>query len=96
MVPHRELKGAHDIGLIFCHTTGWTKGRKRSREGNVILQEPGNGTMVQLALEAPVKELGHVFPRLLDLFMATVPVGEYFSKMDLADGYWHMLLDPNS
>jgi hypothetical protein len=52
--------------------------------------------MVQLALEAPVKELGHVFPRLLDLFMATVPVGEHFSKMDLADGYWHMLLDPNS
>jgi hypothetical protein len=50
-----------------------------------------------MAPEAPIKELGNVLPRILD-FMATVPSEEHiqFSKMDLANGYWRMVVDPAS
>jgi hypothetical protein len=63
----------------------------------VILQASVNDTTVRLAPEEPVKELGKVLPRLLD-FMATVPEEEHihFSKMDLADGYWRMVVEPES
>jgi hypothetical protein len=41
-----------------------------------------------------VKELGNVLPRILD-FMSNVPAEEHihFSKMDLADGYWRMVVE---
>jgi hypothetical protein len=41
-----------------------------------------------------VKELGNVLPRILD-FMASVPAAEHihFAKMDLADGYWRMVVE---
>jgi hypothetical protein len=41
-----------------------------------------------------VKELGNVLPRLID-FMAEVPAEEHihFSKMDLADGYWRIVVE---
>ena len=52
-----------------------------------------NDTTVRLAPDVPVKQLGYVLPRLLD-FMATVPAEEHiqFSKLDLADGYWRMIV----
>jgi hypothetical protein len=73
------------------------RGRKRSREDKVILQASVNDKTVRLAPEAPVKELGNVLPRMLD-FMASVPTGEHihFSKMDLADGYWRMVVEPEA
>jgi hypothetical protein len=63
----------------------------------VILQASVNDTTVKLAPEAPVKELGNVLPRMLD-FMASVPIEEHihFSKMDLADGYWRMVVEPEA
>ncbi len=44
-----------------------------------------------------MKELGNVLPRILD-FMASVPPEEHihFSKMDLADGYWRMVVEPDA
>jgi hypothetical protein len=73
------------------------KGRQRSRQEEQILQDSVNDTTVWLAPEAPVKELGNVLPRLLD-FMASVPPEEHihFSKMDLADGYWRMIVAPEA
>jgi hypothetical protein len=61
------------------------------------MQKWVNDSMVRLAPEAPVKELGNVLPRLLDL-MVTIRVEEHiqFAKMDLADGYWCMLVAPES
>jgi hypothetical protein len=52
-----------------------------------------NDTTKRLAPDVPVKELGNVLPRLLD-FMATVPAEEHihFSKLDLADRYWRMIV----
>jgi hypothetical protein len=63
----------------------------------VILQASVNDTTVRLAPEAPVKELGNVLHRMLD-FMASVPSEEHihFSKMDLADGYWRMVVEPEA
>ena len=58
------------------------------------MQPSVNNTTLQQAPEGPVKELGNVLPRLLD-FMATVPPEEHihFSKLDLADGYWRMIVE---
>jgi hypothetical protein len=71
------------------------KGRKCNRRDEVILQSSVNDTTVRLAPEAPVKELGNVLPWLLD-FMASVPAEKHihFSKMDLANGYWRMVVEP--
>jgi hypothetical protein len=76
---------------------GRTRGRKRSKNNEVILQASVNDATVRLAPEEPVKELGKVLPRLLD-FMATVPMEEHihFSNMDLVDGYWRMVVEPES
>jgi hypothetical protein len=82
------------LDLLFAVRRGRTRGRKRSREDEVILQALVNDTTVRLAPEEPVKELGNVLPRILD-FMAAVPAEEHinFSKMDLANSYWRMLVE---
>jgi hypothetical protein len=58
------------------------------------LQLSVNDTTARQAPEGPVKELGNVLPRLLDS-MATVPPEEHihFSKLDLANGYWRMIVE---
>jgi hypothetical protein len=99
VVPQRNRRGRMILDLAFAVRRGRTSGRKRkrrSRNDDDILQASVNDTTVRLAPEAPVKELGNVLPRILD-FMATVPAEEhiYFSKMDLADGYWRMIVDPD-
>ena len=84
------------LDLSFAVRRGKTsRGKKRSRKDEVILQESVNDSTVQLAPDVPVKELGNVLPRLLD-FMMDVPAEEHinFSKMDLAEGYWRMVVEP--
>jgi hypothetical protein len=73
------------------------KGRQRSRQGGQVLEDSVNDTTVRLAPEAPLKELGNVLPRLLD-FMASILPEEHihFSKLDLADGYWRMIVAPET
>jgi hypothetical protein len=53
--------------------------------------------MVRQAPKGPVKELGNMLPFILD-FMASVPANEciQFSKMDLVDGYWRMVVEPEA
>jgi hypothetical protein len=70
------------------------KGHKCSRQDDEIIQDSVNNTTVLLSPEAPVKELRNVLPSLLD-FMKAVPTEEHihFSKMDLADGYWRMIVE---
>ena len=52
-----------------------------------------NSTTTQQSPDYPVKELGRVFPRLLNL-MDVVPREEIimFAKIDLSDGFWRMLV----
>jgi hypothetical protein len=93
-----ESKGMNDPGLVVCSPPRVrTKGRKRSCNDKVILQALVNKTTVRMAPEEPVKELGNVLPCILD-YMAQVPPKEriHFSKMDLANGYWWMVVEPDS
>jgi hypothetical protein len=86
------------LDLLFAVRRGKEqRGCKRSRRDEAILQPSVNDTTVRLAPEGPVKELGNVLPRILD-FMASVPAHEHihFSKMDLADGYWQMVVKPEA
>jgi hypothetical protein len=73
------------------------RGRKRSHLDDALLQPSVNNMTARLAPEGPVKELGNVLPRLLD-FMASVPPEEHihFSKMDLADRYWQVIVKPEA
>jgi hypothetical protein len=84
-----------DISFVVCGRR--TRSCKRSREGNVILQPSVNDTTAWLAPELAVKELGNVLPRLFD-FMVMVPAEEHihFSKIDLVNGYWYMVIEPKA
>jgi hypothetical protein len=93
VVPQRNRRGRMILDLSFAVRKG-KRGRKRGRNDEVLLQESVNDSTVRQAPDVPVKELGNVLPRLLD-FMTTVPAEEhiYFSKLDLADGYWRMIVE---
>jgi hypothetical protein len=98
VVPQRDRRGRMILDLSFAVRRGQGgRGRKRSRADEIILQASVNDTTVRQAPEGPVKELGNVLPRILD-FMASVPAKEHihFSKMDLADGYWRMVVEPEA
>jgi hypothetical protein len=97
VVPQRNRRGRMILDLSFAVRRGRTRGRKRSLHDDIILQESVNDSTVRLAPKDPVKELGNVLPRLLD-FMMDVPAEEHihFSKMDLADGYWRMVVQPEA
>jgi hypothetical protein len=73
---------------------------KGLREDDIILQPSVNDTFVRLAPEVPGKELGNILHRMLNLLnvLVEVPPKEHihFSKMDLADGCWRMVLEPES
>jgi hypothetical protein len=97
VIPQRNRRGRMILDLAFAVRRGQRskRGRKRSHVQEVILQPSVNDTTVQLAPDGPVKELGNVLPRILD-FMANVPAEEHihFTKVDLADGYWRMIVNP--
>jgi hypothetical protein len=97
VVPQRNRRGRMILDLSFAVRREHTRGRKRSIRGEEIIQASVNDTTARLAPEEPVKELGNVLPRILD-FMAEVPAEEHihFSKLDLADGYWRMVVAPEA
>jgi hypothetical protein len=97
VVPQRNRRGRMILDLSFAVKRSRARGRKRSRGNDVILQESVNDSTVRLAPDKPVKELGNVLPRLLD-FMKEVPAEEHihFSKLDLADGYWRMIVEEDA
>jgi hypothetical protein len=95
VVPQRNRRGRMILDLSFAVRRQPHQGRRRKRNlDDDILQASVNDTTIQQAPDVPVKELGNVLPRVLD-FMATVPEEEhiYFSKLDLADGYWRMIVE---
>jgi hypothetical protein len=99
VVPQRNRQGRMILDLAFAVRKGQAarRGRKRKadRVEEMILQPSVNDTTKRLAPDGPVKELGNVLPRILN-FMAEVPAEEHihFTKVDLADGYWRMIVDP--
>jgi len=99
VVPQRNRMGRMILDLSFAVRRQQVRGRKRQQRmarqhtKTDDLQASVNDTTVRQAPEGPVKELGNVLPRMFD-FMATVPAEEHihFSKLDLADGYWWMVV----
>lgn len=88
VIPQANRRGRLILDLSF--------GVRRShgpRKGEVM-QAAVNETTTRLSPPEPIKELGKVLPRLLD-FMATTPDGEtvQFSKIDLSDGFWRMIVN---
>ena len=58
VVPQRNRRGRIILDLAFAARKGKTgRGRKQSREDEVIWQEYANDAKVRLAPQAPVKEL---------------------------------------
>jgi hypothetical protein len=97
VVPQLNRRGRMILDLSFpvLRQSGG-KGRKRRGERD-ILKKSVNDSTVRLAPDAPVKELGNVLSRLLR-FMQEVPPEEeiHFAKIDLADGYWRMIVEEES
>ena len=70
-----------------------SKRARRAQISTAPLAPSVNETTTRQSPEYPVKELGRVLPRILR-FMAEVPAEEtiMFSKIDLSDGFWRMLV----
>ena len=97
VIPQVGRRGRLLLDLSFAAQAPRGQG-KRARRQYVATPPPPlapsvNDTTTKQSPEYPVKELGRVLPRLLH-FMATVPPEEtiMFSKIDLADGSWRMLV----
>jgi hypothetical protein len=96
VVPQRNRRGHMILDLsLGVRRHARRRSRKRRHLGDdEIIQASVNDTTVRQAPDIPAKELGNVRPRLLD-FMAQVPAEEHihFSKLDLADGYWQIIVE---
>ena len=66
--------------------------KKRHRLGE-LLHASVNSTTTKLSPVPPLMAIGHVFQRVL-AFMLAVPAHEliYWSKIDLSDGFWRMIV----
>jgi hypothetical protein len=89
VIPQKDRQGQIIWELFFPVYPVRSKGRTKPEP----IQASCNETTKRLALEAPVKEIGHVFPRLLH-FIDSVNPDEIVMllKIDLSDGFWRMLV----
>ena len=94
VVPQVNRRGRMILDLSFPVRKVKKSMNKRRRIQEEIIQESVNDTTKKLAPTIPVKLLGQVLPRLFE-FMATVhpldPI--HFSKIDLSDGFWRMIVE---
>jgi hypothetical protein len=90
VVPQTGQRGRIILELSFPVYVS-NPGKPRS---NAVLQEVVNMTTKQLAPKAAVKEIGKVLQALFEV-MATTPADKtiLFSKIDLSDGFWRMIVD---
>lgn len=96
VVPQTNRRGRLILDLSFPvqrATPTIKPGRRSKRKLGEVLQESVNDSTTRLAPIEPVKELGQVLPRLLT-FMSETPRHEHinFSKIDLSDGFWRMIV----
>ena len=98
VIPQVGRRGRLLLDLSFAVQTPHSHS-KRARRAQIItapLAPAVNDTTLRQSPEYPVKELGRVLPRIFR-FMADVPAEEtiMFSKIDLSDGFWRMLVAEN-
>jgi hypothetical protein len=96
VVPQPNRRGRIILDLSLPVRRQNQKVRRRHRMGDVI-QESVNDTTEHLAPVEAVKAIGQVLPNLFQ-FMADTPQEEIiaFSKIDLSDGFWRMIVEENS
>jgi hypothetical protein len=90
VVPPAGRRGRIILDLSFpVHVS--KPGKRRKGE---VIQEAVNITSKQLAPKAAVKEIVKVLQALFE-FMASTPANKaiLFSKIDLSDGFWRMIVD---
>jgi len=68
---------------------------QKNNEGVTITQASVNDTTAKTGPEVPVKEIGMVLHRLLYFMkMTRAGVWIYFSKLDISDGFWRLVVRP--
>jgi hypothetical protein len=68
---------------------------QESNDGVTITQPSVNETTAKTGPAAPVKEIGKVLHRLLYFMkMTRAGVWIYFSKLDISDGFWRLVVRP--
>jgi hypothetical protein len=97
VVPQANRRGHMILDLSFPVICRAGKQGRKQRGEHDVMKESVNDSTARMAPEAPVKELGNVLARLLQ-FMQDVPAEEHiqFAKIDLADGYWRMIVEKES
>jgi hypothetical protein len=88
VIPQTDRRGRLILDLSFG--VRWSSGPNKGK----IFQPSVNLTTTKLSPAEPIQELGKVLPRIID-FMATAPQGQtvMFSKIDLSDGFWRMIVN---
>jgi hypothetical protein len=96
VVPQPNRRGRIILDLSFPVRRQNKTARRRHRLGKII-QESVNDTTDRLAPSEAVKAIGQVLPNLFH-FMADTPAEEIivFSKIDLSDGFWQMIVEETS
>ncbi len=84
-----------DFSIVPESTYERSVGRKYQEIDGVVtaMQASVNDTTALQAPSVPVKQIGKVLPRLLQ-YMPDTPVGLHilFSKLDVNDGFWRLIL----
>jgi hypothetical protein len=86
VVPQKHRRGRIILDLSFPVYPVGSKGCNKPEPIQVSVNE----TTKRLAPEAPVKEIGNVFRRLLHFDLDEIVM---LSKIDLSDGFWRMLVE---
>jgi hypothetical protein len=94
VISQANCRGRMILDLPFSVIRRAGKQGRKQRGERDIMKESVNDSTARMAPEAPVKELGNVLAHLLQ-FMQDVPAEEHiqFAKIDLADGYWRMIVE---
>eukprot|EP00957_Ditylum_brightwellii_P105918 8078539-Ditylum_brightwellii.AAC.1 len=91
VIPQIGRRGRIILDLSF--PVYRTQGKVKKQWKHSVLQASVNSTTEKLALEEAVKDTGKVLPRIfkhVEEACGDSPI--YYSKIDLADGYWRILV----
>jgi hypothetical protein len=94
VVPQLNCRGCMILDLLFpVLQQAKGKGSKQKREVCKMIQELVNDTTIRIAPDAPSRNSGTCYHGCC--FMQEVPPEEdiHFAKIDLADGYWRMIVE---
>jgi hypothetical protein len=93
VVPQKDRRGRLILDLSFPVYPERTRANSQPQ----LLQQGVNDRTIRLAPDAPVREIGNVFRRVLSLLNdSEADEVVMLSKVDLSDGFWRMLVQKTS